>query len=219
MQKTAGTLWPRAASIAVLPWAWQREENLRADAAMAPIYLVEKRTLPLKQTGGSGSNSPGDLVNLSARVNWTRSEDWRLTLAVSRLGPSNWKEIAREIGTRTARQARDRWSNFLRPDLSHGPFTEEEDRLLMELQSELGNHWAAVAERMPGRGANQVKNRWYTTLCQRKAEEKPAAERKDACEALLPPAGLERLEEPWYGGGWELGDWLLPAEWDEERNW
>jgi hypothetical protein len=199
---------------------------------MAPVDCAGKPVaLLMKQIRGVGFNSSGEIVNLRMRGSWTPEEDVRLKCAVGCVGPSNWNQIACAIGTRTARQARDRWHNFLKPDLSHQPFTPDEDRLLIELHGQLGNHWALVAERMPGRGPNQVKNRWYTTLASRGAEprEKPAAERHGRCGGVDQPAtdslavtttiAMTVPDEPWIPAAFEFGDWFLPLEWEEERNW
>jgi hypothetical protein len=198
-----------------------KAELAEAEVEMAPVDLADRpAALLVKLTRGSGCNSAEEIVNIQVRGCWTPDEDLRLKWAVSRFGPSNWTQIAREVGTRSGRQARDRWANWLRPDLSHKPFTPEEDRLLIELQGQIGNHWSAVAERMPGRGANQVKNRWYTTLCGRKPDGKREAESKDGCEASAPPAGADMLDETWMPTAFEFGDWFLPSEWgEEERNW
>ena len=40
---------------------------------------------------------------------------------------------------RCGKSCRLRWMNYLRPEVKHGKYTEEEDALIMKLQEEFGN--------------------------------------------------------------------------------
>jgi hypothetical protein len=77
---------------------------------------------------------------------------------------STWCEIADHLPGRTPRQCRDRWLNYLCPSNSFAPWTPDEDRIIIQKVSTLGNKWAEIAKFLPGRSDNGVKNRWYASL-------------------------------------------------------
>ena len=37
------------------------------------------------------------------------------------------------------------WLNYLRPDIKHGGYTEEEDRIIWSLYSSIGSRWVALS--------------------------------------------------------------------------
>jgi hypothetical protein len=52
---------------------------------------------------------------------------------------------------RDARQCRERWTNYLAPDVSMEPWTTEEDTKLRELVDEYGFLWSWLSHFFPGR--------------------------------------------------------------------
>ena len=68
---------------------------------------------------------------------------------------------------RCGKSCRLRWSNYLRPDIKRGHFSEEEEQLIFHLHAALGNRWAAIASRLPQRTDNEIKNHWNTHLKKR----------------------------------------------------
>ncbi|XP_038990237.1 myb-related protein 306-like isoform X2 [Phoenix dactylifera] len=65
---------------------------------------------------------------------------------------------------RCNKSCRLRWTNYLRPGIKRGNFTEQEEKLIIHLQALLGNRWAAIASYLPERTDNDIKNYWNTHL-------------------------------------------------------
>lgn len=109
---------------------------------------------------------------------WTKEEDDTLSEMVATFG-SKWSDIAKRLPGRLAEQVKDRWVNHLDPEIRKGVWTKTEMDILIDAQKELGNKWAEIAKRIPGRSENSVKNRWYNakTSAKRKAS-KEEEERK-----------------------------------------
>ncbi|CAJ1940397.1 unnamed protein product [Sphenostylis stenocarpa] len=96
---------------------------------------------------------------------WTAEEDEKLTDYISRHGRGTWRTLPKHAGlNRCGKSCRLRWENYLRPDIKRGKFTEEEDQLIINLHSVLGNKWAKIATNLPGRTDNEIKNYWNTNL-------------------------------------------------------
>lgn len=56
---------------------------------------------------------------------FTPEEDARLIQLVQEYGISNWIKIASMLGTRHSRRCRERYLNYLSPNVSLSPFTPE----------------------------------------------------------------------------------------------
>ncbi|CAL9098319.1 unnamed protein product [Musa textilis] len=96
---------------------------------------------------------------------WTKEEDLRLIAYINAHGEGCWRSLPKAAGLlRCGKSCRLRWINYLRPDLKRGNFTEEEDELIINLHSLLGNKWSVIARRLPGRTDNEIKNYWNTHI-------------------------------------------------------
>ncbi|KAG0543701.1 hypothetical protein BDA96_02G211500 [Sorghum bicolor] len=96
---------------------------------------------------------------------WTPEEDLMLVSYVQEHGPGNWRAVPTNTGLmRCSKSCRLRWTNYLRPGIKRGNFTDQEEKLIIHLQALLGNRWAAIASYLPERTDNDIKNYWNTHL-------------------------------------------------------
>lgn len=96
----------------------------------------------------------------SKKVKFTKAEDAKLAMLVAEYSDNDWKTIAEHMAPRTARQCRERWTNYVNPSLSKDPWTPEEDLLLIEKHKEFGNHWKIIERYFNNRSKNNIKHRW-----------------------------------------------------------
>ncbi|KAK9090331.1 hypothetical protein Sjap_023508 [Stephania japonica] len=96
---------------------------------------------------------------------WSPEEDQKLFNHITKYGVGCWSSVPKQAGLqRCGKSCRLRWINYLRPDLKRGMFTQEEEDLIINLHSILGNRWSRIATQLPGRTDNEIKNFWNTSL-------------------------------------------------------
>ncbi|XP_045821064.1 transcription factor MYB35-like [Trifolium pratense] len=95
---------------------------------------------------------------------WIAEDDAKTPTFVSEHGSSNWTSVPKKTGVkRCGKSCRLRLSSYI-PDLKHDNFTSEEEDLIVKLHAAIGSRWSIIAQQLPGRTDNDVKNNWNTKL-------------------------------------------------------
>ncbi|XP_021755738.1 transcription factor MYB97-like [Chenopodium quinoa] len=119
-------------------------------------------------TNGSSGDGVGDGGIILKKGPWSATEDTVLMDYVKKNGEGNWNAVQRNTGLqRCGKSCRLRWANHLRPNLKKGAFSADEERLIIDLHSKLGNKWARISAHLPGRTDNEIKNYWNTRVKRR----------------------------------------------------
>ena len=136
---------------------WQAQHS-------SPLVKRQRLTIDDCYTPTSIARSTSRLITKGP---WTPEEDQKLIDLVDEIGEQKWVVIAARLGTRSGKQARERWHNHLNPTLRKDPFTLEEEEKIELLYSQLGSKWADIAKHLPGRSDNAIKNYFNTCMTKR----------------------------------------------------
>ena len=100
-----------------------------------------------------------------SKGHWTKAEDELLQKAVEAFNGRSWKKIAESLPGRSDVQCLHRWQKVLNPNLIKGPWSYDEDLLVLKRVYEDGAmKWTNVADWLPGRIGKQCRERWHNHL-------------------------------------------------------
>ncbi|KAL3501736.1 hypothetical protein ACH5RR_036185 [Cinchona calisaya] len=144
--------------------------------------------------------SEGEESSLDVRRGpWTVEEDNLLINFIACNGEGRWNSLAKCAGLkRTGKSCRLRWLNYLKPDIKRGNLTPQEQLLILELHSKWGNRWSKIAQHLPGRTDNEIKNYWRTRVQKQAKQLNIDSNSKKFLEAIRcfwKPRLLEKMEQ------------------------
>ncbi|XP_019451980.1 PREDICTED: myb-related protein 340-like [Lupinus angustifolius] len=129
---------------------------------------------------------------------WTLEEDSLLIHYIACHGEGRWNMLAKSAGLkRTGKSCRLRWLNYLKPDIKRGNLTPHEQLLILELHSKWGNRWSKIAQHLPGRTDNEIKNYWRTRVQKQARQlniESGSKRFIDAVKCFWMPRLLQKME-------------------------
>lgn len=110
-----------------------------------------------------------------SKSKFTKKDDEALIAIVNASLSQNtnldWNHIAHLMGSRNARQCRERWFHYLDPQVSKEKWSPEEDDLLRKKYLEIGPKWNQIATYFKHRPANSIRNR-YLFIMRHETKEK-----------------------------------------------
>ena len=101
---------------------------------------------------------------LATTYYWTPEEDEKLLQWVQEHGAKDWRLLAEKLPGRDRRQCRNRWHDKVNPDINGGPWSEDEDKILMDNHKTLGSKWSKYRTLLPGRTYQAIGNRWKSLM-------------------------------------------------------
>ncbi|KAF8794099.1 Transcriptional activator Myb like protein [Argiope bruennichi] len=99
------------------------------------------------------------------KARWTKEEDEKLKRLVELYTSEGWSKIASFLPNRTDVQCQQRWQKVVNPNLVKGPWTKEEDQMVVDLVKKYGpQKWTLIAKQLRGRIGKQCRERWHNHL-------------------------------------------------------
>jgi hypothetical protein len=166
-------------------------------------FAIQKNLFQYINFMDAERNSP-DAGSRTCKAKFTQSEDIRLAELVLAYGEGNWQSIARNMQNRSVRQCRERWTNYLSPTVVNGPWSPQDNALLLEKFAEFGPQWKNLTQFFTGRTDINIKNH-YITLSRRRCkpivhsspQDPPVEEIADQLPKPIPPRQPPSLFDDW----------------------
>ncbi|OHT00245.1 hypothetical protein TRFO_33119 [Tritrichomonas foetus] len=96
--------------------------------------------------------------------NWSEQED-QILIDMVRTHGKQWGLIATKMENRTSSQVAARWEKCLDPKLTKGPFTSEEDKIIIDYVAKFGpQNWPGLSQLIQNRSPKQCRERWFNHL-------------------------------------------------------
>ncbi|CAD8169327.1 unnamed protein product [Paramecium octaurelia] len=134
--------------------------------------------------------------------NWLPEEDKLLYKIMTKEPNIKWFEVQYEmfiqsqgVYFRKAKQYRERWNNYLNPQVNRGIWTEFDDYNLLQITLVEGLRWSNISKKLKNRTENQVKNRFKSLINkEKKIVQIPQDQLQDNQEDPL-KHGLDKMTE------------------------
>lgn len=101
---------------------------------------------------------------------WSRAEDDLLNSLIK--SGYSWRDASNHVNSvihggvrvRNTKHCRERWDNYLSPNIERGPWSHQEDLILLREHMNLGSKWKQIASLLGNRTGTTVKNRFNSLI-------------------------------------------------------
>ncbi|EAY01869.1 Myb-like DNA-binding domain containing protein [Trichomonas vaginalis G3] len=128
---------------------------------------------------------------------WTDYEDKRLIAAVLMFGKGDWAKVSAYVGNgRNKFQCSQRWIRSLNPTVSRSPWTDEEDKKLIEAVQKFGQKsWIKISKYVGSKSDVQCRYHCkYVLRCTLGKKRKPTTKNKKEITNIIEPQIKEDID-------------------------